>query len=96
MSNRSQPESLPEDLDGWLAEQEQKFGDIVPGTEKQIFWAGEAGARTPLSIVYLHGFSATLGEIRPVPDRVAAALGRTCSTLDLPGMAGAVRHWPNP
>lgn len=66
---------LPEDLDGWLAQRESVFADIVPGTEKRIVWAGAAGEKTPLALVYVHGFSATSEEIRPVPDKVAAALG---------------------
>lgn len=67
--------ALPEDLDGWLASREAVFTDIVPGTEKRILWAGEKGAKTPLAVVYVHGFSATSEETRPVPDKVAAALG---------------------
>ncbi|QPH54681.1 alpha/beta hydrolase [Pontivivens ytuae] len=63
------------DVDGYLAAREAVFGDIVEGAEKRVIWAGAPGARTPLSIVYLHGFSATSEEIRPVPDNVAAALG---------------------
>ena len=68
-------EQLGENLDEWLAEQEAKVPALRPGVQKQIIWAGEAGQKTPLSIVYLHGFSATLQEIRPVPDKVAEALG---------------------
>ncbi|MEM1316405.1 MAG: alpha/beta fold hydrolase, partial [Pseudomonadota bacterium] len=30
---------------------------------------------TPLALVYLHGFSASKAELRPVPERVAAAVG---------------------
>lgn len=67
--------SLPDDLDRYLAEGEARFSDITPGVEKRILWQGEAGARTDLAIVYLHGFSATSEEIRPVPDRVAEVLG---------------------
>jgi alpha-beta hydrolase superfamily lysophospholipase len=67
--------ALPDDLDSWLAAEEARFPDITPGTAKRIHWAGAKGAKTPLSIVYLHGFSATLQEIRPVPDEVAKALG---------------------
>jgi hypothetical protein len=37
----------------------------VPGAEKKIIWAGEAAQKTPLSIVYLHGFSATRQERAP-------------------------------
>lgn len=58
-----------------LAAREAAIPDITPGTEARVIWAGEAETRTPVSILYLHGFSATSEEIRPVPDRVAAALG---------------------
>lgn len=63
------------DLPGYLAAQEARFDDITQGTEKRIVWAGPTGVKTALSIVYLHGFSATSEEIRPVPDDVAAAMG---------------------
>lgn len=58
-----------------LAEREAAFDDITPGVEARVVWAGEPEVQTPLSILYLHGFSATSEEIRPVPDRVAEALG---------------------
>lgn len=67
--------ALPDDLDRWLAEGELQFADIRAGAAKQILWAGEKGARTPLAVVYVHGFSADQQEIRPVPDEVARALG---------------------
>ncbi|KIC25641.1 MULTISPECIES: alpha/beta hydrolase [unclassified Leisingera] len=54
---------------------ESRYGDITPGTEKRVVWAGQAETRTPVSVLYIHGFSATSEEIRPVPDRVAEALG---------------------
>jgi esterase/lipase len=69
------PASLPEDLDVYLAQSEAALPDIVPNTQKQIIWNGPVGQKTPLAVVYLHGFSATLHEIRPVPDDVARALG---------------------
>jgi alpha-beta hydrolase superfamily lysophospholipase len=67
--------ALPAVLDAYLADREATVGGIVPGAEKRIVWAGDAGAKTPWAVVYLHGFSATAEEIRPVPDEVAAALG---------------------
>ncbi len=67
--------SLGPDLDAYLVKAEAGFPDIVPGAAKRIIWAGAAGAKTPLAVVYLHGFSATAEEIRPVPDEVAKALG---------------------
>ncbi len=67
--------AIPDDLDAYLAGREGVVPGITPGTEKRILWAAAPGVRTPLAIVYLHGFSATSEEIRPVPDRAAAALG---------------------
>jgi alpha-beta hydrolase superfamily lysophospholipase len=66
---------IGDDIDAYLAMREGQFDDIIDGVEKQVIWAGEANVKTPLSIIYLHGFTATSKEIRPVPDRVAAALG---------------------
>ena len=79
------PARIGEDPVAYLATAEARFTDIVPGTEKRILWAGEAGARTALSIVYIHGFSATSEEIRPVPDRVAEALGANLHFTRLAG-----------
>ncbi|MCW1956549.1 MAG: lysophospholipase [Roseobacter sp.] len=66
-------------LDGgvgaYFARVESAYGDITEGVEKRVIWAGEAEARSPLALLYIHGFSATSEEIRPVPDRVAQALG---------------------
>lgn len=55
---------------------ESRFDDITPGAEKRVVWAeGGYERQLPLSVVYIHGFTATSEEIRPVPDRIAAALG---------------------
>lgn len=63
------------DVDAYLASQEGRFSDVTPGTEKRVIWASEPGERTALSVIYVHGFSATSEEIRPIPDRIAEALG---------------------
>lgn len=69
--------SCPEapQLDAWLADREATVPHLRPGLHKRIHWAGEAGRKTPVAVVYVHGFSATSEEIRPVPDLVAKALG---------------------
>lgn len=55
---------------------EARFPDITPGVEKRVMWRpGFVERRTPVSLLYVHGFSATSEEIRPVPDQVAEALG---------------------
>lgn len=66
---------LDDGVDAFFAKAEAAFDDITPGVEKHVIWAGAPEAATPISVLYVHGFSATLEEIRPVPDRVAAALG---------------------
>lgn len=63
------------DIQSWLDLRELQISNIRPGAAKRIVWAGAVGAKTPLSVIYLHGFSATAEEIRPVPDLVAAGLG---------------------
>ncbi|MCO5164330.1 MAG: alpha/beta hydrolase [Mesorhizobium sp.] len=68
--------ALGADPAAYLAASEAKVANIRPGLAKEIVWAYPASrAKTPLSIVYIHGFSASKGEVRPLPDKVAAALG---------------------
>lgn len=69
------PRKFSEGVDAYLKSVESGIEDIRPGSEKRVIWAGQKEARTPLSLVYFHGFSASSEEIRPVPDLVAKALG---------------------
>lgn len=64
------------DPDAYLASTEARFGDIREGLQKEIIWAYPASkAKTPLSIVYVHGFSSSRGETRPLSDLVAKEIG---------------------
>jgi len=79
--------TLPDDLDTWLGQTERLAADrygLVPGTEKRITWFGE-GERTPYSVLYLHGFSATRQETAPLAATVAAALGANLFETRLAG-----------
>lgn len=67
--------ALGDDIDAYLAQAELAFPNIRDGVRKRVVWAGEAAVKTPLSIVYLHGFSATSEEVRPLPDALAQELG---------------------
>ena len=69
----------------YLARQEARFGDVTPGVAKSVVWAGEPGTRTPLALVYLHGFSATNMEIRPLPEHLAERLGANLFRTRLTG-----------
>lgn len=79
------PDMLPDDLDAYLADAEATVPNLRADVERRIVWAGEAGAKTPLSVVYVHGFSASSGEIQPVPERVAQALGANLHYARLTG-----------
>ena len=71
--------AFPESLSAWpawLQAHEQRAGVTDTGTMARVVFATpSAPARTPWSVVYLHGFSATRQETAPVSEQVAAALG---------------------
>ena len=70
------PAAIGSDPEAYLARQERSVKSVRPGQEKEIIWADPATkSKTPISIVYVHGFSASKWEVRPLPDKVAAALG---------------------
>ncbi len=78
---------LPEDLDTWLEQSERQAADrygLVAGTEKRITWFG-GREKTPYSVLYLHGFSATRQETAPLAATVAAALGANLFETRLTG-----------
>jgi len=58
-----------------LKSQESQFADIVDGTEKTVHWHDGVAQKTPISIVYLHGFSATHKELSPMTEQFADKLG---------------------
>lgn len=68
--------ALPSDLEAWLAAREAGVPDLRVDEGKEIVWFDPiTRARTPLTVVYLHGFSADRHELDPVPADVARALG---------------------
>ena len=67
--------SEPAALESYLAAAERRHPDIVPGAEKTIVWAHADRRKTPLTIVYLHGFSASRQEVAPLCDELGARLG---------------------
>lgn len=73
---RFEPRKFGEGVQVYFESKESAFADIVPGVEKRVIWReGYKEQRTRYSVLYVHGFSASSEEIRPVPDRVADALG---------------------
>ncbi|MER9652259.1 alpha/beta hydrolase [Mesorhizobium sp. M0152] len=63
---------IGDDPQAYVAKVEATVSGIRDGLEKEIVWANPmVHARTSLSIVYVHGFSASKGEVRPLADEVA-------------------------
>lgn len=67
-----------------LAAQEAEVPHLCKGCEKRIIWAQAPAAKTTYCVLYIHGFSATGEELRPLPDMIAQGLGAniyfTCLT----------------
>ncbi|EEE36652.1 hypothetical protein RKLH11_485 [Rhodobacteraceae bacterium KLH11] len=73
---RFDPRKFGEGVQVYFESIESAYDDIVPGVEKRVVWQeGFTEQRTRYSVLYVHGFSASSEEIRPVPDRIADALG---------------------
>lgn len=87
------PYTLPvslEELDPWIA------GDSVNNQLKadngaRIIWADSTGKKTPYSIVYLHGFSASQEEGDPVHETLARRYGANLYMNRMPGHGVAGR-----
>jgi esterase/lipase len=66
---------ITKDPDAYLQNAEARFTDIKDGARKQIIWADPTTkSRTEYAVLYIHGFSASAGEVRPLPDLVASRL----------------------
>lgn len=69
-------ETSLEAVEALIAANEGKVGVIREGLGKQIVWADPSSrTKTRFAVIYVHGFSASPAEVRPLPDLVARALG---------------------
>ena len=79
-------DAIAADPVAYLAEQEGFVDGIRDGLQKEIVYAfPNSRAKTPLALVYVHGFSASKNELRPVPDRVAEELEANLFYMRLAG-----------
>ncbi|SFB65128.1 Lysophospholipase, alpha-beta hydrolase superfamily [Rhizobium sp. NFR07] len=63
-------------VETYLSETEGRIGDIRQGAAKQVVWFDPSSkVKTNFALVYIHGFSASAEEIRPLPDWIASYLG---------------------
>ena len=73
------------DVEAYFAAREARFSDIRPDNQKRVVWFDGQGVKTPQVLVYVHGFSASAQELRPVPDLMAGALGANLVYMRLAG-----------
>ncbi len=74
-----------EDIETWLADREATVPNLREGCKKRVIWVDKPGVKTPVSLLYIHGFSASPEELRPLPDLVAKDLGANVHFTRLTG-----------
>ncbi|MGY6558239.1 MAG: alpha/beta hydrolase [Nitritalea sp.] len=78
------PSELVE-LERYIQEKEAQERDLKPDNEAKIIWADpENKQKTPYSMLYIHGFTASEREGSPVNRELAAALGANLYLARLP------------
>ncbi len=78
------PENISQ-LESWIQSSEAAYSDIKPGNAKGIVWNSAKKNKTPWSVVYIHGFSASRLETAPLTDNVAKILGANAFHTRLTG-----------
>ena len=64
------------DIDSYLSRSEAAHAGVKPGLAKTVIWNHPtARHKTPMSLVYIHGFSASRKDIAPVVESLAGTLG---------------------
>jgi esterase/lipase len=74
-----------DDIEAAIAATEAQVPHLRDGCEKRIIWADASATKTAISVLYIHGFSATGEELRPLPDLVANAFGANLFLTRLTG-----------
>ena len=74
-------------ISAWLAQREATVPALRPGCEKRIQWAAKEDRQTQWSVVFIRGFSASPGELSPMPQMIALNLRANLFLTRLTG------HW---
>ena len=61
-------------LDKLIEDSENEILNIRPDTEKKIIWANQNKVKTKISLIFIHGFSATRAELDPVIEMLGKEL----------------------
>ena len=88
VENRWVEPQIGPDVAAWLAREEFGVPDLKPGEAKSVLWIDAAVRdRTPISLVYLHGFSGDKHELEPVVSDLARQIGANAYFVRLTGHA---------
>ena len=91
----SKPE-IGDDVQAFLETKESSVADLKTGAGKEIIWADPISkSKTDIAVVYIHGFSATKHEIRPVPDQIAKSLKANLFYTRLAGHGQSAESFAN-
>lgn len=74
-----------QDFDALIAAHESQVQDLKPDNQARIIWNDSVGVRTGVSVVYLHGFSASQEEGDPIHMDVAERYGANLYLARLEG-----------
>ena len=79
------PSLLPSEVEECIRESDER--PVVAGAERKIRWAknNSRHQKTEYAVVFLHGWGACRQECRPVPERLAEAIGANLYCNRLPG-----------
>jgi esterase/lipase len=76
LETRFDPSAIGRDVSAYLSRTEADVPNLRTNAQKEVVWAYPTSkAKTPIALVYIHGFSASRDETRPLPDEVAHRLG---------------------
>ena len=97
------PNLIGLNIDEYLIKSEQQFSDIRQGVSKKIIWSNKKNTKTPISIVYIHGFTASSEEVRPVPDLIVKVISANLYYTRLSGHGrtsnamgnSSIQNWMN-
>ena len=94
---------LCDNLDDYLLRSEENIPNLKKDLKKKIYWFSDPGVKSEVAVVYIHGYSASPQEVRPVPDLIAKELkanlyfsrltGRGCDSRQM--SEAQIQDWLN-
>ena len=63
-----------DNLDDYILRSEENIPNLKKDLKKKIYWFSDPGVKSEVAVVYIHGYSASGQEVRPVPDLIAKKL----------------------